>query len=115
MNTNQKAAEPNPATAHTSGPWSHGEPFIITRSAPHVIGFGNGAEHIGYASITGCIPESQALANAKLICAAPDLLALCLDLRRCDPNNGREIRRLQLRASKLAQEINGTLSKAGAK
>lgn len=73
-------------TQHTPGPWhTPGEVFKPMnygrpRSEYHnpeayrAIGIGNGASHIGYVSVTGCVPESEAQANARLIAAAPDLL-----------------------------------------
>lgn len=37
-------------------------------------------------------------------------MTLALDIRKADPNNPKEIRRLQLRASRLAQLVNGSIS-----
>lgn len=68
-------------TEHTPGPWhSSGVPFKPMdrdriKAGYRAFGIGNGADHIGYASITGCVPEHVALANAALICSAPSLLA----------------------------------------
>lgn len=39
------------------------------------IAIGGNGSHIGYASVTGCVPLEEAQANARLIAAAPDLLA----------------------------------------
>jgi len=37
------------------------------------IGIGNGACHVGYASVTTCIQEDEARANARLIASAPEM------------------------------------------
>lgn len=62
---------------HTPGSWHHNEPFttnIKDRGECRMIGIGGSGAHIGYASITGCVPLEQAKANAQLIASAPDLL-----------------------------------------
>lgn len=87
-------------TQHTPGPWhTPGEVFKPMnygrpRSEYHnpeayrAIGIGNGASHIGYVSVTGCVPESEAKANACLIASAPDLLrALEIILAQSTPVN----------------------------
>lgn len=60
----------------TPGRWHFGTPFEA-QILRVLIGIGNGSFNIGYASITGCVPLAEAQANAKLIAAAPDLLAAC--------------------------------------
>jgi len=66
-------------TKHTAGPWHYGEAFqILKGDTPcEFRGIGNGAVHIGYASITGAVPDPEAEANARLIAAAPELLEAC--------------------------------------
>lgn len=58
---------------HTSGPW-----FLCEQvERPHqhaLVGIGNGAVHVGYASITPAMSPFEADANARLIAAAPELL-----------------------------------------
>ena len=77
-------------TAHTPGPWhTPGKIFSPmaygnARSNHHrpakyrAIGIGNGACHIGYASVTPAVSDIEAQANARLIAAAPQLL-LCIE------------------------------------
>lgn len=63
---------------HTPGPWYIGEQIAINcvpGDVPAYWGIGNGKAHIARAVNTGCVPGDQALANARLIAAAPDLLA----------------------------------------
>lgn len=92
--------EPGPAApvaGHTPGEWSStDEPFrILKGDIPLLfIGIGNGVEHIGYASVTGCVPVEQALANARLMASAPTLLRQVEQLRaaleifaKCDLND----------------------------
>jgi hypothetical protein len=48
------------------------------KTKPHnfaLIGIGNGACHVGYASVTPAMSPFESEANARLITAAPDLLA----------------------------------------
>ena len=60
-------------TNHTPGPW-----FTCAQvERPHnhaLVGIGNGAVHIGYASVTPAMSAGEAQANANLMTAAPDLL-----------------------------------------
>lgn len=78
-------------TKHTPGPWFFGDTFtsyICTRDGKEVTnytarGIGNGACHVGYASITPALGSDEAKANARLIAAAPDLLAACKALHQC--------------------------------
>lgn len=64
---------------HTPGPWHYAEPFMLVKNAERgevrVRGIGNGAVHVGYASITLATGSKEALANAKLMASAPELLA----------------------------------------
>lgn len=59
-------------TGHTPGPWTVAEPGEVDEHYGVLDGFGHTASVYGY-------PEeaSAALANARLISAAPDLLAAC--------------------------------------
>jgi hypothetical protein len=65
--------------AHTPGPWHTSDPFT-REDGRELIGIGTGAEHIGYASVTCCVRMAEAQANARLIAAAPDLLAALVTL-----------------------------------
>lgn len=74
-------------TQHTPGPWH--TPGVIfkpmnygnARSPQHTpgayraLGIGNGTSHVGYVSVTKCVSATEARANARLIAAAPELLA----------------------------------------
>lgn len=67
-------------TKHTPGPWQVGEsisgkPLIVTKS------------HGTIAQPTGGF-ENEIKANARLIAAAPDLLAIVKELLICGPNAG---------------------------
>lgn len=61
--------------AHTPGPWEVAMPGEVDEHYAVLDGFGHTASVYGY-------PEeaSAALANARLIAAAPDLLAACEEL-----------------------------------
>ncbi len=61
-------------------PWHHGEPFIA-RFHREVIAIGNGAEHIAYVSVTGCVPLEQAKAHARLIVQSVNERAALLAMR----------------------------------
>jgi hypothetical protein len=61
----------------TSGKWFAGHPFETTikgRGKCRLIGIGNGSCHIGFVSITQLVSEEEAIANARLIVHASDLL-----------------------------------------
>lgn len=68
----------NDMKRHTPGPWHVGEKV----DKPHhydLVGFGNGATHVGYISVTpATAPEAEA--NATLIAAAPEMLEA---LKKC--------------------------------
>jgi hypothetical protein len=63
---------------HTPGTWFHGKIISLppdkTGVSRKARSIGNGAEHIGYVSITPANRE-HAKANARLIAAAPELLS----------------------------------------
>lgn len=48
--------------------------------ARRFIAIGGNGSHIGYASVTGCVPPEEAQSNAALIAAAPDLLEALKDV-----------------------------------
>lgn len=66
-------------TNHSFGPW-----FMCEQATkPHhqaLIGIGNGAVHVGYASVTPALGLIEADANARLIAAAPELLEALLTI-----------------------------------
>ncbi len=66
----------NTAIKHTPGPW-HAAEDTYPVGDRNFIGIGNGAVHIGYASVTACVRLAEARTNARLIAAAPELLAAC--------------------------------------
>jgi len=67
-----------PNTKHTPGPWFTCEQ--VKQPHPHaLVGIGNGSTHVAYVSVTPA-NAFEADANARLIAAAPDLLAA---LRNC--------------------------------
>lgn len=85
--------------AHTYGPWhtlrevfnpmKHGHSPETYRA----IGIGNGACHVGYASVSGCVGAIEADANARLMAAAPELLAAlqnCLCYLESDSDDEQE-------------------------
>lgn len=67
---------------HTPGPWRHdGDPFTPTV-------FSDKPRANGVRGVCEVDPGDDAVANARLIAAAPDLLAACealLHLAGCDP------------------------------
>ena len=73
MNTKTNADTAPARGQHTPGPWyaSDGSYHLGQRE---FIGIGNGAAHVGYASVTCAVRMAEAKANARLIAAAPALL-----------------------------------------
>lgn len=68
-------------TKHTPGPWFVGEQMPAPSKSIHAfIGIGNGACHVGLASITPLTGFCEAEANARLIAAAPELLEACKEV-----------------------------------
>ncbi len=83
---------------HTPGPWHFAEPFRILKAGKdrcelHFRGIGNGVSHVGYASICAIHSNGEALANARLMAAAPELLDACRASVARDPSNWEEIAR----------------------
>lgn len=66
----------------TPGPWYTGEDTVSLANRAF-IGIGNGASHVGYASITSACRMEEAQANARLIAAAPELLEELQALVKC--------------------------------
>lgn len=61
---------------HTPGPWHVGGHVGKFESEKiSYIGIGGGGAHLARAAITGLVNEAEAAANARLIAAAPELLA----------------------------------------
>lgn len=52
------------------------------------LGIGNGSVHIAYVSVTEIVTEEEARANARLIVAAPELLAALQDMLACNHELG---------------------------
>lgn len=65
-------------TQHTPGPWRHTNRGSVI-----------GADNCAVVSCQDCRLTDEAVANARLIAAAPDLLAALIDLvERCDGEEG---------------------------
>lgn len=76
-------------TQHTPGPWHYADPFRLLQNSKGrgelwMRGIGNGSVHVGYSSITPATGSKEALANAQLIAAAPELLEACKAILECD-------------------------------
>lgn len=66
-------------TKHTIGPWRSGS-SVMKIGERKFIAVGNGAENVGYASITGCVDENTARANAAVMSASVEMLEVIKQL-----------------------------------
>ena len=83
----RRSNAPVDAVAHTPGPWKVPRRFEIYQD----IGPGRGGTYIGTTAGNRVLPESVARvdeANARLIAAAPELLAACQAFIDCDNQCG---------------------------
>lgn len=67
--------------AHTPGPWGYDEDSCEVFGAPDDRGCGWVAKVIGGDSNDRRLPDAERLANARLIAAAPELLAVLRDAK----------------------------------
>lgn len=72
-------------TKHTPGPWHIADMFPASKLKAekhehfYLRGIGNGATHVGYASVTQITSGGESEANARLIASAPELLAALVE------------------------------------
>jgi hypothetical protein len=100
-------------SAHTPGPWivkqdvyRSGDIDVFARKVQYV------GTHVAHVCVRkepddGDLPREQALANARLIAAAPDMLALLRDLEWSRLNDGRGVTQVQCPAC-FALQSRGT-------
>lgn len=93
-----------PVIPHTPGPWKavEGVGYVFTEGEPYGRGVMHVAQVRGWGHLTGrgggcAFDEDKAIAiqeaNARLIAAAPDLLAACREfVRKCDVGEARSVR-----------------------